>query len=98
MYWDGDGSVTPLSVVFGTVYSLQQLSLSLLNVTLGQVRTNQNTARGHVTTVLTSDWSGQHRGDGPDGPGRLVEPGPIRRGGQRGYPASSVSLITYNAM
>ena len=73
MYWDGDGSVTPLSVVFGTVYSLQQLSLSLLNVTLGQVRTNQNTAWGHVTTVLTSDWSGQHRGDGPDGPGRLVQ-------------------------
>ena len=29
-------SVTPLSVVFGSVYSLQQLSLSLLNVTLGQ--------------------------------------------------------------
>ena len=50
VYWDGDGSVTPLSVVFGTVYSLQQLSLSLLNVTLGQVRTNQHTAWGHVTT------------------------------------------------
>ena len=78
MYWDGDGSVTPLSVVFGTVYSLQQLSLSLLNVTLGQVRTNQHTAWGHVTTVLISDWPGQHRGDGPDGPGRLVELGPIR--------------------
>ena len=32
-------SITPLSVVFGTVYSLQQLSLSLLNVTLGHVST-----------------------------------------------------------
>ena len=32
-------SITPLSVIFGTVYSLQQLSLSLLNVTLGHVST-----------------------------------------------------------
>ena len=32
-------SVTPTSVVFGTVYSLQQLSLSLVNVSLGQVST-----------------------------------------------------------
>lgn len=32
-------SVTPTSVVFGTVYSLQQLSLALVNVTLGQVST-----------------------------------------------------------
>jgi len=39
VYWDGDGSVTPLSVVFGSVYSIQQLSLSLVNVTLGQVST-----------------------------------------------------------
>ena len=42
-------SITPLSVVFGTVYSLQQLSLSLLNVTLGHVSTvevNQMDSRG----------------------------------------------------
>ena len=39
VYWDGDGHVTPLSVVFGSVYSVQQLSLSLVNVTLGQVST-----------------------------------------------------------
>ena len=32
-------SVTPTSVVFGSVYSLQQLSLSLVNVSLGQVST-----------------------------------------------------------
>ena len=32
-------SITPLSVVFGSIYSIQQLSLSLLNVTLGQVST-----------------------------------------------------------
>ena len=42
-------SITPLSVVFGTVYSLQQLGLSLLNVTLGHVSTvevNQMDSRG----------------------------------------------------
>jgi len=36
VYWDQGGNVTPLSMVLGSIYSLQQLSLALLNVTLGQ--------------------------------------------------------------
>ena len=39
VYWDGEGEVTVFSVMFGTIYSLQQFSLSVLNVTMGHVST-----------------------------------------------------------
>lgn len=39
VYWDSSGAVTPLSLLFGAIQSCQQMSLSLLNVTLGQVST-----------------------------------------------------------
>ena len=37
MFWDSSGAVTPLSLLFGAIQSSQQLSLALLNVTMGQV-------------------------------------------------------------
>ena len=39
VFWDTDGSVTPLSMLLGGFRSLQGFSLSLLNVTMGQVST-----------------------------------------------------------
>ena len=39
VFWDSQGSVTPLSLVMGGFSSLQGFSLSLLNVTMGQVST-----------------------------------------------------------
>lgn len=35
VFWDSSGDVTPLSLLFGAIQSTQQLSLSLLNVTMG---------------------------------------------------------------
>ena len=37
VFWDSSGAVTPLSLLFGAIQSSQQLSLALLNVTMGQV-------------------------------------------------------------
>jgi len=39
VFWDSSGAVTPLSLLFGVIQSTQQLSLALLNVTMGQVST-----------------------------------------------------------
>jgi len=40
VFWDRDGNVNPISIVVGAAGSLQTLSLSLYNVTIGrQVKT-----------------------------------------------------------
>ena len=56
VFWDSSGSVTPLSLLFGAIQSTQQLSLSLLNVTMGQVNFH-NMGQKRLSIFRCPQWT-----------------------------------------